>query len=43
MIVTKQTDADALQKIMDDYPFANLNEAVVHVITQLADGYNGKK
>lgn len=43
MIVTKQTDADALPNIMDDYPFRSLNEAVVHVNTHLADGYNGKK
>jgi carbonic anhydrase/acetyltransferase-like protein (isoleucine patch superfamily) len=43
MIVTKQTDADALPNITDDYPFRNLNEAVVHVNTQLADGYNCKK
>lgn len=42
MIVTKQTDADALQNITDDYPFKIPNEAVVHVNTQLADGYNGK-
>ena len=42
-IVTKQADADALPKITDDYPFKSLNEAVVHVNTQLADGYNGKK
>lgn len=43
VIVTKQTDADALTKITDAYPFASLNEAVVHVNTQLVDGYNGKK
>jgi len=42
-VVTKQADADALPKITDDYPFQSLNEAVVHVNTQLADGYNGKK
>lgn len=42
-VVTKQSDADALPKITDDYPFRSLNEAVVHVNTQLADGYNGKK
>ena len=42
-IVTKQADADALPKITDDYPFKSLNEAVVHVNTQLADGYLGKK
>lgn len=42
-VVIKQADADALPKITDDYPFKSLNEAVVHVNTQLADGYNGKK
>lgn len=42
-VVTKQADADALPKITDAYPFKSLNEAVVHVNTQLADGYNGKK
>jgi len=42
-VVTKQADADALPKITDDYPFKDINEAVVHVNTQLADGYNGKK
>ncbi len=42
-VVTKQSDADALPKITDDYPFKSINEAVVHVNTQLADGYNGKK
>lgn len=42
-VITKQSDADALPKITDEYPFKSLNEAVVHVNTQLADGYNGKK
>lgn len=42
-VVTKQSDADALPKITDDYPFKDINQAVVHVNTQLADGYNGKK
>lgn len=42
-IVTKQADADALAKITDAYAFKDLNKAVVHVNTQLADGYNGKK
>ena len=42
-VVTKQTDAAALPKITADDPFKSLNEAVVHVNTQLADGYNGKK
>ncbi len=35
-IITKQTDADALPRITDDYPYKNLNQAVVHVNTQLA-------
>jgi carbonic anhydrase/acetyltransferase-like protein (isoleucine patch superfamily) len=42
-VVTKQSDADALPKMTDDYPFKHINAAVVHVNTQLADGYNGKK
>lgn len=42
-ILTKQADADALAAITDDYPFKDLNKAVVHVNTQFADGYNGKK
>jgi carbonic anhydrase/acetyltransferase-like protein (isoleucine patch superfamily) len=43
MILTKQTDADALAAITDAYAFKDLNKAVVHVNTQFADGYNGKK
>ncbi|HET8760665.1 MAG TPA: carbonic anhydrase [Nitrospiria bacterium] len=42
-ILTKQADADALAAITDTYPFKDLNKAVVHVNTQFADGYNGKK
>jgi hypothetical protein len=42
-ILTKQADADALAAITDAYPFKDLNKAVVHVTTQFADGYNGKK
>ncbi len=42
-IITKQADADALPEITEDYPFREINKAVVHVNTQLADGYNGKK
>ncbi|MBI5407072.1 MAG: carbonic anhydrase, partial [Nitrospirae bacterium] len=41
--ITKQADADALPTITDTYPFKDLNKAVVHVNTQFADGYNGKK
>jgi carbonic anhydrase/acetyltransferase-like protein (isoleucine patch superfamily) len=36
-IVTKQADADALPEITDQYPYARLNDSVVHVNTQLAD------
>src|SRR3990172_10623045 len=42
-VITKQADADALPTITDTYPFKDLNKAVVHVNTQFADGYNGKK
>jgi carbonic anhydrase/acetyltransferase-like protein (isoleucine patch superfamily) len=42
-VLTKQADADALAAITDAYPFKDLNKAVVHVNTQFADGYNGKK
>jgi carbonic anhydrase len=41
-IVTKQAAAEELPKITPDYAFRGLNAAVVHVNTQLADGYNGK-
>lgn len=43
MILTKQADADNLPEIAESYPFREINKAVVHVNTQLADGYNGKK
>jgi len=43
MVLTKQADADALSEITESYPFREINKAVVHVNTQLADGYNGKK
>lgn len=42
-VITKQADADALPAITGTYPFKDLNKAVVHVNTQFADGYNGKK
>lgn len=42
-VITKQADADALPDISETYAFKDLNKAVVHVNTQLADGYNGKK
>ncbi len=35
--ITKQSDADALPVITDQYPYHNLNHAVVQVNTQLAD------
>ncbi|MBI4715484.1 MAG: carbonic anhydrase [Nitrospirae bacterium] len=43
MALTKQTDADNLPEITEAYSFREINKAVVHVNTQLADGYNGKK
>ncbi len=42
-ILTKQADADTLPEITESYSFREINLAVVHVNTQLADGYNGKK
>lgn len=39
-VITKQADADALPVITDDYAFKHLNEGVLHVNVQLADGYN---
>ncbi len=39
-IVTTQEDADNLPKVDSSYPLASLNKGVVHVNTQLADGYN---
>lgn len=36
-VITKQADADALPEITDQYPYARLNDGVVHVNTQLAD------
>jgi carbonic anhydrase len=40
-VVTTQAQADALPMIDANYPFRTLNEGVVHVNTNLADGYNG--
>mgnify|MGYP001555356451 CR=1 FL=1 len=34
-----QKEADALPEITDDYPLKNLNKGVVHVNTNLANGY----
>lgn len=39
MTLNKQSDADNLPVIKDDYPFKDLNKGVVHVNTNLADGY----
>lgn len=41
-VVNKQEEADKLPMITDTYVFKNLNKGVVHVNTQLADGFNGK-
>lgn len=40
-VVTTQAQADTLPEITDDYPFKDLNKGVLHVNTQLADGYQG--
>lgn len=37
--VSAQADADALPAITADYPFATLNEGVLHVNHEFADGY----
>ncbi len=39
LVVRTQAEADALPKIDANYPFAHLNEGVLHVNTQLAEGY----
>lgn len=36
-VITKQSDADALPLITDEYPYRSFNHNVVHVNTQLAD------
>ena len=38
-VVRTQQEADALPVIDSSYPFAHLNDGVLHVNTQLADGY----
>jgi len=40
MIITSQTDADKLPTITEDFAYKRTNEAVVHVNTNLAKGYN---
>ena len=42
-IVTKQIEADALHHITDEYPYKNLNQAVVHVNTQLVSSRSPKQ
>ena len=39
MVVATQAQADKLPEITDDYPLKSLNKGVLHVNTQLADGY----
>lgn len=38
-VVTTQEQADNLPKITDNYPLKNLNQGVLHVNEQLAEGY----
>jgi carbonic anhydrase/acetyltransferase-like protein (isoleucine patch superfamily) len=38
-VLKDQSDADNLPAITDTYPFKDLNKGVVHVNTNLADGY----
>ncbi len=40
-VITAQAQADALPTITPDYPYQAVNDVVVHVNTQLADGYLG--
>ncbi len=40
-VITTQAQADALPTIAPDYPYRAINDAMVHVNTQLADGYLG--
>jgi carbonic anhydrase/acetyltransferase-like protein (isoleucine patch superfamily) len=43
-VITTQAQADALPLITPDYAYRTINDGVIHVNTQLADGYlgNGK-
>lgn len=43
MVVNRQELADGLPKITEDYAFRSLNEAVVHVNSEFADGYSGNR
>ncbi len=42
-VITSQAAADALPVITPDYPFAALNDGVLHVNHQLAEAYGGHK
>lgn len=39
-VVRTQADADALPRIDESYPFAHLNDGVLHVNKELAEGYS---
>jgi carbonic anhydrase/acetyltransferase-like protein (isoleucine patch superfamily) len=41
--VTTQAEADALPRITEEYPYRRLNQAVVHVNTQLASPHHPKQ
>ena len=38
-VITTQAQADALPEITDSYPFATLNDGVLHVNEAFADAY----
>ena len=40
-VVRSQETADCLGEVTGDYVYGSLNDSVVHVNVQLADGYNG--
>lgn len=40
-VITTQAQADALPSITADYAYRTINDGVIHVNTQLADGYLG--
>ncbi len=40
-VITTQAQADALPTITPDYPYRAINDDMVHINTQLADGYLG--
>lgn len=41
MVVSRQEQANQLPEITESYPLKDLNKGVLHVNTQLADGYRG--